>query len=89
MIGMLNPSKKVYNDDADPYLFKMEIPKLLSLLGYRDINAFVPGIKDIIDGGYTLQDGSTASLLRKGRLGELAIKALADYQMAKKLKVKL
>ncbi|CEA15807.1 MAG TPA: cytochrome ubiquinol oxidase subunit I [Fermentimonas caenicola] len=85
MIGMLNPSKKVYNDDADPYLFKMEIPKLLSLLGYRDINAFVPGIKDIIDGGYTLQDGSTALSFeeRKAR-GELAIKALADYQMAKK-----
>ena len=85
MIGMLNPAKQSYDDNVDPYVFKLEIPKLLSLLGYRDLNAFVPGIKDIVDGGYTLQDGTTALSFeeRKAR-GELAIKALADYQVAKK-----
>ena len=83
-IGMLNPDKKVYNDEVDPYIFKIELPKLLSLLGYRNINAFVPGIADIVDGGYTLQDGTTAlSFEERQARGRKAIQALADYQVAK------
>jgi cytochrome d ubiquinol oxidase subunit I len=83
-IGMLNPDKKSYDDKINPYIFKLEIPKLLSLLGYRNINAFVPGIKDIVDGGYTLPDGTTALSFeeRKAR-GQKAIQALADYQVAR------
>lgn len=82
-VGMLNPAKKAYNDNEDPFIFKIEIPKLLSLLGYRNLNAFVPGIADIVDGGYTLADGTTALSFeeRKAR-GEKAIQALADYQKA-------
>ncbi len=84
-IGMLNPEKKSYNDDVNPYIFKIELPKLLSLLGYRNANAFVPGIQDIVDGGYTLPDGSTAlSFRERQEKGKLAIQALADYQLAKK-----
>src|SRR5690554_5664127 len=83
-IGMLNPAKKAFNDEVDPYIFKLEIPKLLSLLGYRDLNAFVPGIRDIIEGGYTLQDGTTAlSFEERQARGKIAIQALADYQVAK------
>ena len=83
-VGLLNPKKEAYNDDVNPYLFKIEIPKLLSLMGYRNINAFVPGIKDVIDGGYTLPDGSTAlSFQEKKERGLLAHKALADFQQAK------
>lgn len=83
-IGMLNPAKKAYNDDIDPYLFKIELPKLLSLLGYRNINAFVPGVKDIVEGGYTLPDGTTAlSFKERQERGKIAIQALADYQVAK------
>lgn len=82
-IGMLNPAKKAYNDEVDPYIFKIELPKLLSLLGYRNINAFVPGIKDVID-GYTLSDGTTVlSFKERQARGKLAIQALADYQVAK------
>ena len=82
-MGMLNPSKLAYDDDMDPYLFKLEIPKLLSFLGYRNVNAFVPGIRDIVEGGYALQDGTTALSFeeRKAR-GEKAIRALGDYQTA-------
>jgi cytochrome d ubiquinol oxidase subunit I len=83
-VGMLNPARKNYNDDVDPYIFKIELPKLLSLLGYRDINAFVPGIVDIVEGGYTLPDGTTAlSFQERRERGLKAIKALADYQVAK------
>ncbi|QRX63824.1 cytochrome ubiquinol oxidase subunit I [Dysgonomonadaceae bacterium zrk40] len=83
-VGMLNPARKNYNDEVDPYIFKIELPKLLSLLGYRDINAFVPGIMDIVEGGYTLQDGTTAlSFQERRERGLKAIQALADYQVAK------
>ncbi|WP_298653319.1 cytochrome ubiquinol oxidase subunit I [uncultured Proteiniphilum sp.] len=82
-IGMLNPVKQAYDDEIDPYILKLEIPKLLSFLGYRNINAFVPGIKDILEGGYTLQDGTTAlSFEERKTRGQIAIQALADYQTA-------
>ncbi|RNC65371.1 cytochrome ubiquinol oxidase subunit I [Proteiniphilum sp. X52] len=83
-IGMLNPAKQVHDDDVDPFVFKLEIPKLLSFLGYRNMNAFVPGIMDLVNGGYTLHDGATALSFeeRKAR-GKIAIQALADYQTAK------
>jgi cytochrome d ubiquinol oxidase subunit I len=38
-IGMLNPAKQPYDDGVDSYIFKLEIPKLLSFLGYRNLNA--------------------------------------------------
>lgn len=82
-VGMLNPAKKSHTDEKDPYLFKVELPKLLSFLGYRNLNAFVPGIKDIIDGGYTLQDGTTAlSFAEKQERGKKALNALANYKTA-------
>ena len=87
-IGMLDPKladKSKYHTATDnAFLFKIELPKLLSIMGYRQINAFVPGIKDIIDGGYTMQDGTTAlSFDEKKMRGDKAIEALANYQMAK------
>lgn len=84
-VAFPNPDKKSYNDGIEPYIFKIEIPKALSLLGYRDIDAFVPGIKDIIEGGYKLPDGSKAlSFEEKRAKGEAARLALADYKKAKK-----
>lgn len=84
-LGILNPAKKAYNDDVDPYLFKIELPKLLSLMGYRDINAFVPGVKDIVEGGYPVKEGATPlSFEEKKARGLKAIEALANYQTAKK-----
>lgn len=80
-----NPEKKKYNDDVKPYVFKVEIPKALSTFGYRDPNAFVPGINDIIKGGYVDAKGMTAlSFAEKQARGKTAIKALSDYQRAVK-----
>ena len=84
-VALLNPAKKSYNDGVDPYIFKVEIPHALALLGYRNMDAFVPGIKDIIDGGYTTQTGDVAlSFEQKQERGKQAIQALADYRTAKK-----
>lgn len=81
-IGVLNPEKTSYNDTVDPYIFKIEIPKMLSLLGYRDANAFVPGIKNIIDGGYQTQNGVALSFAEKQSRGKVAIESLKNYQVA-------
>lgn len=84
-VGVLNPSKETYNDDKDPFLFRIEVPKMLSLLAEREMNAFVPGINDIIEGGYMQKDGTVAlSAAEKMERGKSAIAALAAYREAKK-----
>lgn len=84
-LGMLNPAKKSYNDDVNPYIFKIELPKLLSLMGYRDANAFVPGVKDIVDGGFPVKSGETPlSFEAKKEKGKKAVEALANFQTVKK-----
>ena len=85
-IGVLNPSKKAYNDDVNPMLFDIKIPYMLSYLAERDIHAFVPGIQDLIDGGYQTKDGVALSAAEKIMRGKTAIKALADYREASKNK---
>ncbi|MDR1918682.1 MAG: cytochrome ubiquinol oxidase subunit I [Tannerellaceae bacterium] len=84
-VGVLNPAKTSYNDATDPFLFKIELPKMLSYFAERDINAYVPGISNLIDGGYQTSDGKTAlSAQEKIAKGQLAIQALANYRQAKK-----
>ena len=83
-IGMLNPEKKTYNDGKDPFLFRIEIPSMLSFLAERDVDGYVPGITNIIEGGYQLKDGTTAlSAAEKIERGKTAIGALAAYRAAK------
>lgn len=84
-IGILDPAKIQYDDGKDPYLFHIAIPDMLSLLAERNADAFVPGIRDLIDGGYRLKDGSTAlSAEEKMERGRVAIQALANYRAAMK-----
>jgi cytochrome d ubiquinol oxidase subunit I len=85
--GLLNPDKQ-WDNDEETYHFKVDvpIPKLLSYLGYRDADAFVPGIKDIIE-GYTLSDGTVVpSFAEKQASGRQAIEALKQYRIAKEEK---
>lgn len=82
-IGMLNPEKKQYNDGVEPFIFNIQIPKMLSLLAERKSDAFVPGIKDLLDGGYTKSDGSIAlSADDKIERGKIAIETMANYRKA-------
>lgn len=83
--GVLNPEKQSYDDGKAPFSFCLEFPNLLSYLAQRDANAFVPGIKDIIEGGYQQKDGTIAlSAAEKIERGKLAISSLATYRKAKK-----
>ncbi len=86
-IGLLNPDRTTYNGNEDPFLFKIEFPKLLSFLATRDVDGFVPGIKDIIEGGFTETNGQKAlSAAEKIEKGKLAIQALGEYRKAVKAK---
>ena len=82
--GILNPEKETAGDGKDAFLFRMEIPKFLSLLAERDSKAFVPGINDLLKGGYPLKDGTTAlSAQEKIEKGKTAIGAFSAYRAAK------
>lgn len=84
-IGVLNPEKKSYNDDVNPFLIDIKVPKLLSIFADRSLDGYVPGIKNIIDGGYTKRDGSIAmSAEERMTKGRIAVQALADYKEAMK-----
>lgn len=86
-VAALNPDKQTYNDGKEPFLFRVEIPYLLSFLAERDVNAFVPGITDIIEGGYIQKDGTKAiSAQEKIERGKTAIAALGAYRAAKEAK---
>lgn len=82
-LGIYNPAKESYDDGVEPVIGKIAFPKMLSFLGFSDFNAYVPGIRDIIDGGYTQPDGATAlSFAEKQARGREAISALAAYRSA-------
>lgn len=80
-VGVLNPSKERWDDGEEAFLMKVEIPRMLSLLATREMDGYVPGIGDIIRGGYELPDGTTAlSAQEKIERGRSAIASLADYR---------
>ena len=82
-VGVLTPDKK-YDDSKDPFVFKIEIPYMLSFLATRDINGYVPGINDLIEGGYETSQGTALSVEEKMRRGRLAMQGLEQYRKAKK-----
>lgn len=83
-IGVLNPAKKAHNDGVEPFIFNWQIPGMLSLLAERSFDGYVPGINQLINGGYTLKDGTTAlSAEEKIVRGKTALQALADFKKAK------
>ncbi|MDR3218833.1 MAG: cytochrome ubiquinol oxidase subunit I [Dysgonamonadaceae bacterium] len=81
--AVLTPGKQ-YNDSKDPFVFKIEFPKMLSFLANRDANSFVPGINDLVKGGYSTPEGPALSIEQKIEKGKIARSALAEYSVAKK-----
>ena len=62
----------------------LKIPAMLSYLATHDTDGYVPGINNILRGGYTLPDGSQAlSVEEKVVRGKKAIAALGDFRKAK------
>ena len=79
-IGVLNPNKTITNNE-EPFLFELEAPYALSFLGYHDIHAFVPGLKDLVYGNEKYNIESAQNKIEKGKI---AINALKEYKKAKK-----
>jgi cytochrome d ubiquinol oxidase subunit I len=78
--GILNPAKKP-GDDQDPFLVKVKIPYLLSLLANRSLNSFVPGIDDLVYGNKEQKIEGVASKIAKGKT---AINDLTAFKQARK-----
>lgn len=77
-VGIPNPSK-TYADTLPSMLFEVSIPGGLSILGRNDYNAFIPGIKDIIEGrdsidGKAVNTVSYAERIKRGQAAHLALK---------------
>jgi cytochrome d ubiquinol oxidase subunit I len=84
-IGLYNKDVET-NHEADPVICKIMIPYGLSILANSDMNSFVPGINDLIEGRQITADGDTVktvSYAEKIEIGKAAQQALRDYQDAK------
>ncbi len=83
-VGLLNPATDWAQAGDDAFLWRVEIPRALSILATDSVGGYVPGIRDLLDGGYELPDGSRAlsaeEMMARGRR---AIAALATYRWAK------
>ena len=82
--GVLAPQTSTQKDQymRDFYL-KIEIPNALSIMSFNNPNAFVPGVKDLVDGN---KQQGLIPLSEKIVMGKTAIQALADYRNALKAK---
>lgn len=88
-VGVLKPCDKMIGSNEDPFYFKIEIPSMLSLLANRSASSFVPGVNDILKGGYKTPDGTTAmSVPDKMASGKTAMSSLGAYKAAKKANMK-
>jgi cytochrome d ubiquinol oxidase subunit I len=82
-VGILTPGKQ-YDDNKDPFIFNVPIPKMLSFLAVRDFDGFVPGINNLVNGGYDTPQGKALSINEKIAKGKIAQDALTQYRVAKK-----
>lgn len=84
--GIINPDKHPL-DDRKAIHAEISIPKGLSLLAKHDINAFVPGIDDLIRGYAVNAEGDTVykdvSYAQRIEMGKDAQAALYDYGVAR------
>ena len=61
----------------------VEVPGVLSILATHDIDGYVPGINDILN-GYTDNEGNVVpSVAQKMEMGKSALEALGNYREAK------
>lgn len=81
LVALVNPFKQPdYANEAEAPL-KLGVPYALSFLATHDIHGYVPGVNDIIKGGYTKPDGSVElPLTEKIERGKQAITAMSNYR---------
>jgi len=83
--GILNPSKQKPDDGVEPFLFNIELPHVLSVMSTNTLNAYAPGVNNILRGDYYLPNGEKAISVEERMLrGRKAVNALRDYSIAKR-----
>jgi cytochrome d ubiquinol oxidase subunit I len=81
-LGVFSPTRTdPANNKLPEFLFKIEIPNALSYMIHQDANAFVPGVKDLIDGNPKENILSAADKISRGKM---AIETLRNYKIALK-----
>ncbi|MCX6269665.1 MAG: cytochrome ubiquinol oxidase subunit I, partial [Bacteroidetes bacterium] len=73
-------SKDTALQNYTDFRLKIEIPNMLSYLAYKNFGAFVPGIKDLVDGN---PEQGILPVAEKMKRGKMAISALSAYKQAK------
>jgi len=79
VIGLVRPEDERTGGD-DAFYFRIEIPKLLSVMSFRDADAYVAGINDILAGN---PERGIMSAEEKMERGRVAIGELARYRDAR------
>ena len=82
--GVLKPGASNVVNNNDAFYFKLPFPKMLSWLATGNTNAYIPGINDIIKGGYQTGNGIALPVSEKISRGKSSIQALGDYRAAVK-----
>ncbi len=77
-IGMLQQSNEPAKHD---FVFKIQIPGMLSFLAFNNTDAFVPGIYDLLNGN---PEHNILSYKERCEKGKIAITSLGEYKTAKK-----
>jgi cytochrome d ubiquinol oxidase subunit I len=80
-IGILQKNTAEGQHNREDFLFKLEIPNMLSYMAFLDPNAYVPGIHDLVHGN---PQRNILSYEERSKKGEIAINSLATYKEAKK-----
>jgi cytochrome d ubiquinol oxidase subunit I len=81
-IGLLKESEdKIIDENIKDFVFKIEIPSLLSVLTGGSKEVYVPGIKELIIGN---EERGLLPVSEKIRRGKIARQVLTDYKNARK-----
>lgn len=80
-LGILGDNKKINKDSKVDFVFKIEIPCMLSILAYGDPNHYVAGIKDLVMGN---KERGIIPYSEKIRRGYVAQQTLIAYKRAQK-----
>ena len=81
VFGLLQKDKTENQHKKEDFLFKIEVPNMLSYMAFLDPNAYVPGIKDLVHGNPL---HNIMSYKERSEKGQIAFSALAAYKEAKK-----
>lgn len=84
VIGFLTDDPSLPDNRMKETRYGITLPKFLSFMAYRNWNAYIPGIQNILD-GYTSEEGVTyAPVPQRMANGRKAIEALNAYKEAQK-----